>query len=131
MHVHPRFMQILEIGTMPPVDLFPILKYVPERFAAWKQQSKEIRRLHETLYDRLLTDVEDRMKRGLSLGVFMERAIENSKEWGLNSREMLMYAFQSLCLGYECSSFCIGIWAELFWRDLILLRLRCSLSLCS
>lgn len=100
-------MHILEIGTMPPVDLFPILQYVPERFASWKRQGKEIRRLHETLYDRLLTDVEDRMKGGLSLGVFMERAIENAKEWGLDSREMLMYAFFFL-FGFSWDAYLFG-----------------------
>ena len=82
-------MHALELGTMPPVDIFPILKYVPARFAPWKREVNEIRHLQETLYGRLLSDVEDRIKEGILLDVFMEKAIQNADEWGLN-REMLM-----------------------------------------
>lgn len=90
LNVHPKFLHALEIGTMPPVDLFPALTLVPERWAKWKRTVKNIRFLHESLYDKLLQSVENRMSSGHGSGVFMEQAIENAAEWGLSSREHLM-----------------------------------------
>ena len=83
-------MHALEFGTMPPVDLFPILTWVPERFAKWKRIVKDIRHLHESLYDRLLKEIESRLEKGQGTGVFMEQAVEHAAEWGLDSRELVM-----------------------------------------
>ena len=63
LEVQPQFISALELGTMPPVDLFPILTWVPERWAAWKRTVTYIRELHETLYGRLLKTVETRVQR--------------------------------------------------------------------
>jgi hypothetical protein len=93
LEVHPQFMHALELGTMPPVDLFPILTLVPERFAEWKRTVKHIRGLHEKLYWRLLRTVEQRIEKGLASDVFMEQAILNRKEWDLDDDTMLMYDF--------------------------------------
>jgi hypothetical protein len=89
LHVHPRFMHALEFGTMPPVDLFPILMWVPDRWAPWKKEVKEIRSLHEKLYERLLTDVETRLRKGEGNGAFMETVVQNKATWGLTDRELL------------------------------------------
>lgn len=75
---------------MPPVDLFPILKLVPERWAHWKRVVRHVRMLHETMYDRLLTVVETRLKNGQQNGSFMEEAIQKATEWGLSKRDLLM-----------------------------------------
>ncbi|KIK56965.1 hypothetical protein GYMLUDRAFT_247492 [Collybiopsis luxurians FD-317 M1] len=45
MNVHPRYVEALEIGTLPPVDLFPFLALVPKRWAKWKQTVEDIRHL--------------------------------------------------------------------------------------
>lgn len=99
MDVHPKFLNALEIGTMPPVDLFPILTLVPERWATWKSIVSNIRHLHESLYDRLLSTVEKRLESGHGSGAFLEDAIHNAHEWGLVTRDHLMFVdFLLVCL---------------------------------
>lgn len=90
LEVHPKFMNALEIGTMPPVDLFPFLSFIPERWARWKRTVNHIRFLHETLYDRLLSNVEKRMTAENHSGAFMEQAIINAEKWGLHTRTHLV-----------------------------------------
>jgi hypothetical protein len=82
-------MNALEIGTMPPVDIFPILKYIPERFAPWKSELENIRDQHQGYNSRLLDAVEARLAKGIKCDVFMEDAIKSAKHWGLNRRELL------------------------------------------
>ena len=90
LEVQPLFLDSLEIGTAPPVDLFPFLTLVPERWAKWKRQIKRVIALHEKLYGRLLEHVEKRLEKNMGNGCFMEQAIKNSNEWGLTSREHLL-----------------------------------------
>ena len=91
MDVHPKFINALEIGTMPPVDLFPILTLVPERWANWKKIVRNIRHLHETLYDRLLSTVEKRMADGNGTGVFLEQMITKAQQYGLTTRDHILW----------------------------------------
>ncbi|KAF8630083.1 hypothetical protein AX17_005481 [Amanita inopinata Kibby_2008] len=89
-HVHPLFMHVLDFGKMPPIDLFPILTWVPECFAKWKRLVKQIRYLHAKLYDRLLTTVEKRLANGRGNGCFMEEMIQKAKMMGLKNRDYLL-----------------------------------------
>ena len=56
----------------PPLDMFPILKYVPERWAEWKTVAKRIRALHRSLWYQLIGVIEKRIVEGRRLGSFME-----------------------------------------------------------
>ena len=89
MDVHPQFINALDLGTMPPVDVFPFLTLVPEWCVRWKKTIRHIRYLHETLFNRLLSKVEMRIQSGHESG-FMGEAISKASEWGLNSRDHLM-----------------------------------------
>ncbi len=79
---------------MPPVDLFPFLTYIPERFARWKEYPKQIRRLQEKLYDRVLSTVEKKMVSGHGIGNLMEELVTNGPSTGIPTREHLMYVLQ-------------------------------------
>ncbi|KAG2029287.1 cytochrome P450 [Suillus americanus] len=68
----------------PPVDLLPILKYVPERWAPWKGICREARRLQRRLYFGLLEEAETRLARGESTGCFMEEVIQRQDELGMS-----------------------------------------------
>jgi hypothetical protein len=87
--IHSDFIKALELGTMPPVDIFPILKYIPERFAPWKTEIRKIRDRQQAYNSRLLDVVEARLDKGIKCGVFMEDAIQNAKQWDLDRRELL------------------------------------------
>jgi hypothetical protein len=68
----------------PPVDLLPILKYVPERWAPWKGICREARTLQRRLYFGLLEETEARLVRGESTGCFMEEVIQRQKDLGMS-----------------------------------------------
>ncbi|KAG8912689.1 hypothetical protein FRC00_003985 [Tulasnella sp. 408] len=89
-HVQHLWERALEPGAHPPVDLFPILQKVPERFAAWKRLCTEVRRLQRKLYFGLLEQVEKRTARGEANGCWMETVCVRAEEWKLD-RELVGY----------------------------------------
>jgi hypothetical protein len=68
----------------PPVDLIPILKYVPERWAPWKTICRKARELQRELYFGLLGEAEARLARGEETGCFMENLIQRQEELGMS-----------------------------------------------
>jgi len=80
----------LEPGAHPPVDLIPILKYIPEYWAPWKKLCKEVRDKQRALYFGLLDDCEQRMSKGMSNGCYMESVIQRQVEFGM-SRDLVAY----------------------------------------
>ena len=91
LEVHPQFLHCLEFGTMPPVDLFPILTYVPEYFAGWKRIAKKVKSRHDRLFDQLLALVEKRVRDGQGIGNYMEELLEQGPFVGLPTRDHLAY----------------------------------------
>lgn len=83
----------MEPGAHPPVDLLPFLRYVPERFAAWKSLCRETRRLQRALYFGLLDECVERARSGRHGGqeAFMDEVARRQDELGL-TREMAGYA---------------------------------------
>ncbi|KDQ16557.1 hypothetical protein BOTBODRAFT_54002 [Botryobasidium botryosum FD-172 SS1] len=80
----------LETGAHPPMDLIPILKKVPERWAPWKTLCKKVRTLQRDLYFGLLKECEHRIANGLRNDCFMEGVLDRQKEFGM-SRELVGY----------------------------------------
>jgi len=104
LNVQPQFMHLLELGTAPPVDLFPILAYVPEKWAPWKRSVKHVKALHDELYGNLLETVRKRLESGRSVGGLMEKAIQRSREWKLDSDDLLRNLGGTLLEGSDTSS---------------------------
>jgi hypothetical protein len=75
--------------TKPPVDLFPILKLVPERFAEWKRDSRKLRKMILDNMEKLLTPIKERMAKGEGNGCFMETVYERAKEWDLSPEAIM------------------------------------------
>lgn len=88
--VHPQFLDILEFNKLPAVELFPLLRWVPERWAKWKQNANRIRRLHDDLFGHLLERVERRVENCQETGAFLESAVKHATEWRLDQRELLL-----------------------------------------
>lgn len=72
------------------MDLIPILKKVPERWAPWKTLCKKVRTLQRELYFGLLKECEHRIANGLRNDCFMENVLDRQKEFGM-SRELVGY----------------------------------------
>ncbi|KAJ7040918.1 cytochrome P450 [Mycena alexandri] len=81
---------VLEPGATPPVDLIPILKYVPERWAKWKRDCAITRELQRDLYFGLLDETKERLRRGEQNGSYMEEILTRQEEFGMD-REITGY----------------------------------------
>ncbi|KII84423.1 hypothetical protein PLICRDRAFT_671374 [Plicaturopsis crispa FD-325 SS-3] len=75
--------QAMAIGRYPPVDLLPILNYVPARWAPWKIAAARINRLQKKLYLGLLAECEERVEKGTETGCYMEEVVRRREEFGL------------------------------------------------
>ncbi|KAJ8072218.1 hypothetical protein PM082_015776 [Marasmius tenuissimus] len=89
---------ILEPGAHPPIDLLPFLKYIPEKWATWKQLARSIRRKQRDLYFGLVAETEKRMKMGEENGSYMEQVLSRQEELRLD-REMIGYLGGTLLEG--------------------------------
>ncbi|KAJ6482554.1 cytochrome P450 [Mycena sanguinolenta] len=81
---------VLEPGSTPPIDLIPILKYVPERWAKWKRDCTKTRKLQRDLYFGLLDEAKERLSRGDENGSYMEEVLTRQEEFGMD-REITGY----------------------------------------
>ncbi|KAF8608239.1 cytochrome P450 [Ceratobasidium sp. AG-I] len=85
-----KWEEVLEPGAHPPMDLIPILKKVPERFAPWKTLCAHTRKLQRDLYFGLLDETEQRIANHQENNCFMEQIIARQTEFGM-SRELVGY----------------------------------------
>lgn len=90
-HVMEKWQTALEPGAHPPVDLIPILRYIPERWASWKTLCRDIQYLQRKLYFGLLDQCKTRMLKGKRNGCCMEEILDNSQKYSMN-RELSGYA---------------------------------------
>ncbi|PPQ93106.1 hypothetical protein CVT25_003086 [Psilocybe cyanescens] len=87
------YMRHFSSATSPaaaPVDLVPILKYVPERWAPWKQLWRETRRLQQSLYFSLLEYAENKDDSESGSKTFIKTILDRQTDFKL-SREMVGY----------------------------------------
>ncbi|PPQ71697.1 hypothetical protein CVT25_010509 [Psilocybe cyanescens] len=87
------YMRHFSSATSPaaaPVDLVPILKYVPERWAPWKQLWRETRRLQQSLYFSLLEYAENKDDSVSGSKTLIKKILDRQTDFKL-SREMIGY----------------------------------------
>jgi hypothetical protein len=74
--------QLFTPGWYPPVDIFPILKYVPERWASWKSVCRNLRHKQLSFYTSLLDECRHRLTSGHRIGVdsFMDTVVKRQEE---------------------------------------------------
>ncbi|TFY56900.1 hypothetical protein EVG20_g8751 [Dentipellis fragilis] len=104
LRVNHRFMDMLDLGRAPPVDTFPILKYVPKRWAKWKRNVEHIHHLQEGLYERLVDDVRVRVDSDMGNGSFMEVLVRNAEGMGMRDKRYLSYFGGTLLEGADIAS---------------------------
>lgn len=75
-----RHMEVAALGATPPVDIFPFLKYIPERFLGnWVSKAKHVNSLMEVTYTEPLKHVMQRRKTIGNRDTFMDRVLGNDK----------------------------------------------------
>lgn len=81
---------IMETGATPPVDIFPWLKLVPERFLGkYVTRAHSIGKQMETLYDDVLAKVIERRESGdRQMGTFMDKVLDQQEKIGLGPNQL-------------------------------------------
>ncbi|RAO70690.1 uncharacterized protein BHQ10_006702 [Talaromyces amestolkiae] len=77
-HVQDQFTAILDTGATPPVDIFPLLRRLPDFMSPWRRWARRIRKEQRQLYLELLHDVKDRRVRGCRRNCFMDQLLDES-----------------------------------------------------
>ena len=86
-HAMEQFTAILEPGATPPVDVFPILKLLPEWIAGWKKQAGKVRMEQSNLYGSLLEDARKKMSLG-GEHFFLQTVLREQKKSGLSDKQL-------------------------------------------
>ncbi|KAK7687148.1 hypothetical protein QCA50_009651 [Cerrena zonata] len=76
-----RFEHILRPGGAPPVDMIPILKYIPERWAPWKELCRDFRARQQKYFHRLQEKCVDRIAKDQRNGSFVEYLLEHGGDY--------------------------------------------------
>ena len=85
-----RYLGIGEPGACPPVDLLPILKYLPDcLWGGWKSRAKTLRKDMEDLYGGLVQRVEKRRMAVGSTGSLVDKMLENREAFGIAYHEIV------------------------------------------
>ncbi|KAG8954824.1 hypothetical protein FRC03_011345 [Tulasnella sp. 419] len=90
---------ISEPGNAPPVELLPILNYVPDMFVRnWKARCAMIDNKFQGILSSMVDSSEKRLKEGCPNDCFIEMMMRNRDEWDLD-RETIIGITGGLALG--------------------------------
>jgi cytochrome P450 len=82
---------IMAPGSVPPYDIFPFLKIVPDfltPWRGWKQKTRSVRQRQRSLYQDLITGVKDRMAQGRSQECFLADVLHNNEKHGYSEIDL-------------------------------------------
>ncbi|KIW74527.1 hypothetical protein Z517_11297 [Fonsecaea pedrosoi CBS 271.37] len=84
------WLHVQEPGANPPIDEFPILKYLP---GSWKSRAEKCRKMMDEMWDKARAIVDERRARGDKRDCFIDAKIDeyNEKGWPLST-----HAFNNL-----------------------------------
>ncbi|KAL1745670.1 cytochrome P450 [Schizophyllum fasciatum] len=82
-----RWNAFMEPGATPPLDIYPMLKWIPNFMAPWMNRAHEIRNMQRTLYLDLFDECHKRVEAGDG-AFFMGDVIRDQKDHGLNRKQM-------------------------------------------
>lgn len=71
--------RIMETGNTPPLDVWPILKYLPNFLSPWRPRAQQLSRNMYTLYRALVRQVRERRKRGDKRDSLMDKILEEQE----------------------------------------------------
>lgn len=81
--------RVMETGATPPVDVFPFLKWIPERvFGGWVTHARNVGKVMETLYGRMVSRVMQRRLQVGSRDSFLDDLLDQQEKRNLNHHEV-------------------------------------------
>ncbi len=84
-----HFQGVTEFGATPPVDFYPVLKYLPERFLGnWRSRATMVHGKMIGLYADLVNTVRHRRQERGSRGSLIDHVLDNQEKLGLNEHQV-------------------------------------------
>jgi len=81
--------KVMETGATPPVDILPILKYVPESWLGnWITRSRNVGKAMDKLYGKMVARVVQRRRKIGSAGSFLDGVLDQQEKLQLNQNEL-------------------------------------------
>lgn len=81
--------EVMEVGATPPVDILPILKWIPQRFFNnWITRSRKVRIAMEKLHGRMVSNVIQRRLKAGSRRSFLDDVLDQQEKLQLNRHEL-------------------------------------------
>nr|AUZ97938.1 cytochrome P450 monooxygenase E [Aspergillus terreus] len=80
---------VLETGATPPVDSWPLLQWIPERFMGyWRRRATEVGDLMTGLYTEVLHVIENRRKAGIYKDSLMDRVLDKKDKYRFDEHQL-------------------------------------------
>ena len=79
----------MEPGATPPVDIYPFLKWIPERFFGnWVTRSRHIGEEMKVLYEEMLDRIVERRHQEGSRNSFMDKVLDQQEKLELSRSQL-------------------------------------------
>ena len=80
---------VLELGATPPVDSWPLLQWIPERFMGnWRKRAVEVGDLMTDLYTEVLQRLYARRQKGVRMDTLMDRVLDQQDKNQFNEHQL-------------------------------------------
>ncbi|KAE8337413.1 hypothetical protein BDV24DRAFT_154362 [Aspergillus arachidicola] len=97
--------EVMEIGSTPPVDIFPLLKLLPQKLlGGWWSRTTQVRDEMNSLYYDLVEHVRRRRTNCGGGTSFMDKLLDQSKDLGLTDHQIAFLGGVALEGGSDTSS---------------------------
>ncbi|KAK4944566.1 hypothetical protein LTR10_016000 [Elasticomyces elasticus] len=105
--------RINEFGATPPVDLFPFLKLVPERFLGnWRTRARTVHDKVHALYGGLLKSVIKRRDATGPVDCIADRVLDQNEKNGLTNHNVMLLAGVTLKGGSDTTASTLSSWLQ-------------------
>lgn len=91
--VMDRWTEAMEAGANPPVDEYPILKFIPKQFAYWKRRAIAAGEVFDSMWGKARRIVDERRAKGIKRECIIDNLLDeyDNKGW-----PMTQHAFNNL-----------------------------------
>jgi cytochrome P450 family 619 len=110
---------MLEVDSAPPVDVFPFLKAIPDRFLGnWRSKANQLNRMEEAFYTKLIHHVVKRRETLGNRDTFVDRALQDEKS-DISTHRLAFLASGMVEAGTDTSAimFCCFLQAMTKWPE--------------
>ncbi|KAK5175120.1 uncharacterized protein LTR77_000257 [Saxophila tyrrhenica] len=89
---------LTEMGSTPPIDIFPFLKLLPDFMSPWRTRAQNLRIEYRRVYNSLVDEGKENLQREDAPDCFLKRLLDDAPETGLSAEQIT----------YVCGAFMEG-----------------------